>query len=76
MPLDFLEDDFIWIASKLSGTTGAQGAEAVDMRNWLLRFRYALEEFRVVVADLADWMVNPPPPPTGYLPCYDGMLPC
>ena len=38
------------------------GAEAIDMRNWLLCFWCASEELRVVVARLADWMANPPPP--------------
>ena len=38
IPLDFTEDDVTWVASKLSGAAGALGAEAMELRNWLLRF--------------------------------------
>ena len=62
-PLDFLEDDVMWVASKLSGAAGALGAEAIELRNWLLCFRCASEEFRVVVTDIYDGMATPPPPP-------------
>ena len=54
VPLDFTEDDVTWVASKLSGAAGALGAEAMELRNWLLCFGCASEEFRVVVASLAD----------------------
>ena len=36
-PLDFTEDDVTWVASKLSGAAGALGAEAMELRSWLLR---------------------------------------
>ena len=58
VPIDFTEDDVTWVASKLSGAAGALGAEAIELRNWLLCFGCASEEFRVVVARLADWMAN------------------
>ena len=61
LPLDFMEDDVTWVASKLSGAAGALGAEAMELINWLLCFGCASEEIRVVVASLADWMANPPP---------------
>ena len=60
--LDFTEDDVTWVASKLSGAAGALGAEAIELRNWLLHFGCASEELRVVVARLADWMTNSSPP--------------
>ena len=62
VPLDFSEDNVTWVAFKLPGATGALGAEAVELRNWLLRFGCALEEFRFFVVDLADWMNNSSPP--------------
>ena len=31
VPLDFTEDDVTWVASKLSGTAGALGAEAISL---------------------------------------------
>ena len=63
VPLDFTEGDMMWVASKISGAAGALGAEAIELRNWLLSFGCASEELRVVVARRADWMANPPPPP-------------
>ena len=38
VPIDSSEDDVAWVASKISGTVGALGAEAIEMRNWLLCF--------------------------------------
>ena len=62
VPLEFLEDDVTWVTLKLSGASGELGAEGIDPRNWLLRFRCALEEFRVVVANMDYWMSNSSPP--------------
>ena len=39
VPLKFTEDDTTWVTSKFSGAAGVLGAEAIEMRNWLLRFR-------------------------------------
>ena len=44
VPLDFTEDDVTWVASKLSGEAGALGAEAMELRYWLLRFGCTSEE--------------------------------
>ena len=62
MPLDFSEEDVTWVASKLSGAAGALGAEAIKLRNSLVFFRSTLDEFKVVIANLADWMANSYPP--------------
>ena len=62
VPLDFKEDDVPWVASKLSGAVGVLGAEAIDLRNWLLRFGFLSEDLRVIVSRLADWMDNFPLP--------------
>ena len=64
--LDFTEDDVTWVASKLSGAAGALEAEAIELRNWLLRFGCASEELRVIVARLADWVANSFPPWAAY----------
>ena len=63
VPLDFSEEDFVWVASKISGAVRPLGAEAIDLRNWLFCFGWASEEFRVVIFNLADWMATPPTPP-------------
>ena len=62
VPLNFAEDDVTWVASKLFSAAGALGAEAMELRNGLLHFVCESEEFRVVVASLADWMANSSPP--------------
>ena len=31
VPLDFTEDDIMWVASKLSGAVGALGADAIEL---------------------------------------------
>ena len=51
-PLDLSEDNVTSLASKLSGAAGALGAVETELRNWLLCFRCASEEFRVVVSDM------------------------
>ena len=73
LPLDFTEDDGMWVASKLSGAANALVAEVIELRNWLFRFGCASEELIVVVASLADWLANPPRP-LGRLMRTDGML--
>ena len=52
VPLDFTEDDVTWVSSKLSGAAGALGAEAMELRSWLLCFGCASQELRVIVASL------------------------
>ena len=74
VPLDFIEDDVTWVASKLSGTAGALGAEAFELINRLLCFGCMSEELRVVVDRLADWVVNSSPP-LGRLLCTNGISP-
>ena len=61
VPIDFTEVDLTWVASNISGAAGALVEEAVELRNWLLRFGCASEEFRFIVARLADWMANSSP---------------
>ena len=36
--LNFTEDCVLWVASNLSGATGALRAEAIEPRNWLVFF--------------------------------------
>ena len=66
VPLDFMEDDVMWVASKIPGSAGALEAEAMELCNWLLCFGCASEELRIVVASLADWMTNSPLPRSAY----------
>ena len=54
VPLDLSEDEVTWVAYKISSTARVLGAEAIELSNWILRFGYALKEFRVVFANMAD----------------------
>ena len=54
------------MASKLSGDSGALRDEAIELNNWLLHFGCASEYFRVVVADLANWMDDSSSPWSNY----------
>ena len=42
------------------------GAEAIELRNWLLFLGYASEELMVVISRLSDWMSNYYPPWADY----------
>ena len=66
VPLYFLEDDVTWVEFRLSGAAGALGAEAIELKNLLLRLGCASNEFRVFVADLVYWMDNSSPPWADY----------
>ena len=55
-----------WVASKLSGTAGVLGAEAIELRNFLLRFGCASEELMIVVARLSGWIANSSSPWAAY----------
>ena len=66
VPLNFTEDDVMWVASKLSGAAGALGAEAIELRNWILCFGCASEELRDDVSRLAEWMASSSPPRAAY----------
>ena len=61
VPIDFMEDDVTWVASKISGAAGALGSKTIELRNWIIRFGCTLEEIRVVVAIMTDWMANSSP---------------
>ena len=58
MPLEFSEDNVTWITSKLTCPIGVLGVEVIKLRNWLLWFGCASEEFKVVAVDLDEFIVN------------------
>ena len=66
VPLDFTEDDITWVVSKLSSVVGALGSEAFELRNWLIRFMCMLEEIKVIVTNMDDWISNYFPPWSPY----------
>ena len=38
VPLDFMEDDVMWVVSNISGIAGALGEEAIEPINGILHF--------------------------------------
>ena len=52
--LDFSEIDVTWLASKLSGAAVSLGAEALEMKNWIIKFGCDSEELREFIADQVD----------------------
>ena len=67
VPLNFMEDDMMWFASKLPGAKGALGAEEIDLHSWIIQFRCASEELRVVFVNIDYWMPPPPGTPIAHL---------
>jgi hypothetical protein len=66
VPLDITVEDVERIASRLSGAGGAGGTDAVNLRNWLLRFGASSEELREEMAQWASWLSNSSPPWAAY----------
>ena len=68
VPLNFTEDDVRWVASKLFDAADALGAEAIELRNWLLCFGCVSEELRVILQDWQTGWISPPllGPPIAY----------
>ena len=58
VPLEFSEDDIIWVASKLLGAAGALVVEVLKLKNCLLGFGCASQKLWVEVAGLAYWLVK------------------
>ena len=63
-----------WVASKLSGAASAMGAEAIELRNWLLHFGCTLDDSMVVVAKMSYWTANSSPPWAAYCELMDFRL--
>ena len=61
------------VVSKISGAAGALGDDTIDLRNWIIHFGCALEELRVVFADLVDCM-DPPTPCATYSAVMENRL--
>ena len=56
MILDLSGDAVTWVALWISSDAGALGVEAINIKIWLIRFHYVLEELRAVVSDIVDCM--------------------
>ena len=65
-PLECTKDDVTWVALKLSVTTGTLVSDVIELRNRIIFLGCALEELRVVVAKMDDWMDNSSPSRNDY----------
>ena len=64
VPLDFTEDDVMWVASKLSGAAGALGAEAMELTIGSFALDVRLRSLESLSpAWKTGWLTSPPPGP-------------
>ena len=66
IPVLVTAEDVEAIAPRLSGAAGPGGTDAVDLRNWLLRFGRESEAFRMEMAAWTNWLANTHPPWAAY----------
>ena len=58
VPIVVTEDVVETVATHLSGSVGPGGTDAIDLRNWLLRFGQASERLRFELASWTNWLAN------------------
>ena len=61
-PVDIMDDTVTEVVGQLSGGGGPGGTDLVSLQHWLLRFRSASGELRLIVRDFTKWMGNGRPP--------------
>jgi hypothetical protein len=66
MPVTITAETVEKVASRLSGAAGPSGTDAVELRNWLLRFGKESEALRQELAEWANWLANGHPPWAAY----------
>ena len=66
IPVDVTAEDVESVSSRLSGAAGPGGTDAVDLRNWLLRFGKESEALRLEMAAWTNWLANTHPPWAAY----------
>jgi hypothetical protein len=66
IPVDITAEDVEAVATRLTGAAGPGGTDAVDLRNWLLRFGKESEALREEMALWASWLANGNPPWAAY----------
>eukprot|EP00957_Ditylum_brightwellii_P181936 13861192-Ditylum_brightwellii.AAC.1 len=54
------------VALCLAGSTGPGGTDAIELRNWLLRYGASSELLREEMAAWTDWVSNSLPPWAAY----------
>ena len=66
LPLIISADLVAKTVTKLAGSGGPSGTDAVDLQNWLLRFGASSTQLRETMASLTEWLANTHPPWAAY----------
>ena len=74
VPVDITKDTVTEIEACLSGSARPGGADSVRLKHWILRFVEASKDFRLMVADFVEWLVNRRPPWSAYQSLNSGRL--
>ena len=62
VPLELTEDTVAEVARSLSGGAETGGTESVSLHHYIIRFREAIKDLRMIVAKFAEWLENLRPP--------------
>ena len=74
VPVDITDDVVVAVAGRLTGVAGTGGTDSVSLQHWLLRFRAASSELRLIVAEFGGWICNGRPPWAAYHAMISGRL--
>ena len=74
-PLEFTKNDIMWVKSNVYGAACALIVEEIELKKRLICFGCALEELRVTVKNMDNWMATPQPSPLGLLLRTNGLPP-
>ena len=74
IPVDIINNMVTEVAGRLSGGAGPGGTDSVSLQHWLLQFRAAIGELRLLVADFTEWLRNGRPPWAAYRTMMSGRL--
>ena len=74
VPVDITDDVVVAVAGRLSGGAGPGATDLVSLQHWLLRFRAASREIRLIVEEFGEWICNGRPPWAAYHAMMSGRL--
>ena len=74
VPVYITDDVVTAVAGRLSGGAVPGGTDLVSLQHWLLRFRAASREIRLIVEEFGEWICNGRPPWAAYHAMMSGRL--
>ena len=72
--VDIIDDTVTAVTGRILGGDGQGGTDSVSLQHWLLRFRAASGELRLIVGDFVEWLGNGRPPWAAYRALMSGRL--